>query len=392
VPGFRKGHVPRSLLEARFGSSFEQETLERAVEQACRRAFAEQKIVPLTPAEVEDLKFTQGGPLTFKAVVEVRPEVEAKDYRGVAVTRRTREITDADVERELAALVEQTATIVDVGRPAGHGDLLVVDYVRVDAKGQLLKSTRRRDFDMELGAEGLLPAFETALTGATAGESRTVLVDYPADFSNAELAGQQARFHVKIKKIREKKRREADDNWAREVFGLGSLDELRARLRLNLEGEARLEAREAAEESLIEALLTANSVPVPDRWAERRVAEEMEALERRAGRALPPEQAEAYRGQIRDSLGRSVQREFLLEAIARQEGIEITDEEVGAELARVAQAGGRTSQEFRRLAPDERRRRVRDALERRKIFDFLLENAHLSEEQIASPSPLVTPA
>jgi trigger factor len=101
LPGFRKGKVPRTLLEQRFGASFEQETLERSLEGACRRAFNEKGIVPLMPAEIEDLKYQHGGPLSFKATVEVRPAVEAKDYKGVPVTRKTKEIADEDVEREI---------------------------------------------------------------------------------------------------------------------------------------------------------------------------------------------------------------------------------------------------------------------------------------------------
>lgn len=392
LPGFRKGKVPRTLLEARFGQSFEQETVERAIERACREAFTERAVMPLAPAEIEDLKFQPGGPLSFRASVEVRPEVSAKDYKGLAVTRRTRRVADDEIEKEIDQLLEATAQWLDVEREARPGDLLVVDYVRLDAKGQSLKNTRRRDYEIRLGGEGLLPEFDQALAGAQAGESRTVNVSYGEDFQNTELAGKTVQFHVKVKKIKEKKPRTRDDNWARENVGVESLDELRARIRLNLEGEAMVEARRGLEDALVEQVLAQNPVPLPARWAERRVDEELAEIERRNGAPVPEAEVEGVKGQIRAALERQLSRELVLDAIARQESLAVADPEVGEEISRLLEAGGRIAQEFRALPAEQRRQRVRDVLERRRVFDFLLEHAQVSEENASNPSKQVVPA
>jgi trigger factor len=392
LPGFRKGKVPRSMLEQRFGASFEQETLERAIERACRQVFTERAIAPLMPAEVEDLKYQHGGSLTFKAVVEVRPEVEAKDYRGVPVTRKTREFEDSDVERELAALEESSTQWIDIERPAQDGDLLVVDHVRLDAKGQSLKSSRRREVEILLGSEGLLPAFQEGLVGAAVGESRTLKVSYPADFGNAELAGKDVQFHVKVRKIREKKARSRDDNWAREIFGVETLADLVSRIRLNLEGEAKLASRRETEDALVEAIVDKNPVPVPERWLEKKTDEELGELVRRAGQSVPDTELGELKGRVRAALERQVRREFLLDAIARQENLAVTDAEVGEELGKLLSAGGRVAQEFRALTPEQRRSRVKDVLERRKVFDFLLEHAQVTEEKASNESTLVAGA
>ena len=389
LPGFRKGKVPRSMLEQRFGASFEQETLERAIERACRQAFAERNLAPLMPAEITDLKYQHGGPVTFQASIEVRPEVTAQDYKGVAVARKTRDVADADVERELVSLEEASTHWLDVERPAQDGDLLIVDHVRLDAKGQSLKSSRRRDVEILLGSEGLLPAFQAGLLEAAAGESRTLKVSYPADFANADLAGKDVQFHVKVRKIREKKVRLRDDNWARETFGVESLEDLVARIRLNLEGEARLASRRETEDALVESIVDKNPVPVPERWLERRTQEELEELVRRAGQPVPEAELADLTGRVRAALERQVQREFLLEAIAQQENLVVTDPEVGEELGKLLSAGGRVAQEFRALSPEQRRSRVKDVLERRKVFDFLLENAQVSEEKASNESTLV---
>jgi len=388
LPGFRKGKVPRTMLEQRFGASFEQETLERAMEHACRKAFTEANVAPLMPAEVEDLKYVHGGPMSFRAIVEVRPPVTAQDYKGVAVTRRTKGIDDADVERELKQLEESSTQWLDVERPAHDGDILVVDHVRLDAKGQSLKSSRRRDVEIELGSEGLLPAFQEGLQGAAAGESRTIKVSYPAEFANAELAGKDVQFHVKVRKIREKKARERDDNWAREVFGLETLADLVSRIRLNLEGEALLASRRDVEEALVEAIATRNEVPVPERWIERRTDEELNEMLRRSGapNEVPEGELADLKGRVRAALERQVKREFLLDAIASQEQLTVSDAEIGEELGKLLSAGGRVAQEFRALSPEQRRARVRDVLERRKVFDFLLEHAQVTEEKASNES------
>jgi len=381
LPGFRKGHVPRSLLEQRYGASFQHDTLERTIESACRDAFREREIAPLMPAEITDLKYEPGGALTFTATVEVRPVVVARDYKGLAVTRTTREIGEDDVERELAALEESSATWLEVERPAQTGDLVVVDLVRLDAKGQSLKSSRRRDVEVKLGAPDLLPAFEEGLTGSTVGESRTLKAGYPADFGNDELAGKDVQYHVKIRKIREKKSRQRDDNWSKDVLGVESLADLSARIRLNLEGEARLASRREVEEALVEAAMARNDVSAPDRWLDARADEELEQMTRGASRNLPAEQTQELKGRIKAALERQVKREFLLDAIVQQESLKPTETEVGEELGKLLSAGGRVAQEFRALSPAQRKARIEDVLERRKVFDLLLEHAKVSEEK-----------
>jgi trigger factor len=193
-------------------------------------------------------------------------------------------------------------------------------------------------------------------------------------------------FHVKVRKIREKKAAARDDNWAREVFGLETLDDLISRIRLNLEGEARLASRRDVEEALVEAVAGKNEVPVPERWIERRTEEEVTEMLRRSGSPAEVPEAELtdLKGRVRAALERQVKREFLLDSIASQEQLGVTDAEIGEELGKLLSAGGRVAQEFRALSPEQRRARVRDVLERRKVFDFLLEHAQVTEEKASN--------
>jgi trigger factor len=380
LPGFRKGRAPRSVLEAQFGSSLQEEAVENAVNEAYSKAIQDEGLIPLTPPHVEKVHYSKGEPLQFEATVEVRPAIEARDYREVVIKRKVRELDEAAIDRTLERIREESAQLIDQDRESQVGDIVVIDHVRVDKKGRTLKSSRVRDAALEIDSEALLPEFKEALTGARAGESRTVEVNYPEDFSNKDLAGSSARFHIKVKKVQEKKLRDLDDNLAKELFDLGSLDELRSRIRLQMEAEERLSSRRDMEENLIEQLLELNEIPIPETLATRLTEDAI----RRMGDP-PPEMSEEERDEVhrryRQSVERRIAREWLLDAIGTQESIEVPSEELAEEMKTLAQSKGKTGEDFRSLSAEERQRRVHDALLERKIFDFLIDAAKVEEER-----------
>ena len=390
LPGFRKGRVPRRLLEARFGSSLEQEALEGAVEEAYAKAVREQALEPVSMPAIDEVRFAPGEPLRFRATLEVRPTVELKDYKGIALVRRIREVPEEEVDRALSQVREEATSLVTVERPVGENDVVTVDHVRIDEKGRTLKASRVRDAALDLERPGLLPEFKQALVGAQAGDSRTVQVQYPEDFGNAELAGKSARFHVKVKKIQEKKTRELDDNLARDIFGLETLDELRSRIRGQMEAEERLRSRRALEEEAVTELLKKNPVPVPEGFADRLAQESLSRAT--AGQEVAAEERERLLESFRQAMRQRIAREWLLDAVAQKETIDATEEELSEEMSQLAQARGRAGADYRALPPAERRTRVRDAIVDKKVFDFLLDAADIKEEKISDKSPLVVPA
>jgi trigger factor len=390
LPGFRRGRVPRSVLEARFGDTIQEEALESAVQEAYGKAIRDHELTPVAPARMENVQYRPGEPLSFRVVLEVRPKVEPGDYRELPLTRRVRDISGEEVERALSSLRDETAQVLVVDRPAEFTDLVVVDHVRIDEKGRTLKGSRTRDAVLALDHPGLLPEFRQGLVGASAGESRTLSVQYPENFGDPELAGRHGRFHVKVKKIQEKKLRELDDNLAKEVFGLPSLEDLRSRLRLQMEGEERLRSRRALEEDLVDELIRRNPVAVPELLVDRLSAEAYQRAVAGGGAPAPDDDL-ALRAGLRQAMERRVQRDWLLEAVSQLEKIDVTDEELSEELRRLAAMRGRAGQEFRTLPRDERVARVRDGILERKIFDFLIDAARVEEEKV-SEGRLVVPA
>jgi trigger factor len=347
------------------------------------------RLSPAVPPLVRNLRFVPAQPLRFEAVVDVRPEVEARDYRGIKAQRRARPIDEAAVARVLEGLREESAIYTDVARPAGRGDVVLLDSTRLDANGRRLPGTRLKARRIPLGSPDVLPDLENALLGAEAGQERTFEIHYPADYPSADLAGTTQRYVVNVRKIQEKKLRDLDDNLTRELFKLDSLEELRSRVRLNLEGEDRVRVQRELEAALVAELIRRNPIELPGRlvdWMLDRVIHE--ATEGRAvSEALHKELEQRYR----EGVERSLKREVLLAAVARQEKLEVSDDEVAGEIDRMAQADPRQAARVRaRYQAPDRRQALRESLLERKALDWLINAADVRDE--AAESPLIVPA
>jgi trigger factor len=316
--------------------------------------------------------------------------VEAKDYKGIRVPRRLNPVDEAAVEAVLKQLREDSAVFLDLQRPAGSGDVLLLDSVRVDANGRRMPATRAKNRRIELGVPGVAPELEAGLLGAEAGQERTIEIHYPADYPAEELAGKSARYLVSVRKIQEKKLRELDDNLAKEVFGLQSLEELRSRVRLNLEGEERLRVQREMDAAVSAELIRRNPFDLPGGLTQRTLERVIE--EAVQGRKVPEDLHKQLEERYRPGVVQSLKREVLLDAVARQEKLQVSDEEVAEEIQRMAQSDPRQAARVRaRYQSAERRDALRDSLLERKALDWLIDAAEI-EDTAAEPSPLIHPA
>jgi trigger factor len=390
LPGFRPGRVPLDMVRHHFADRVEQEFLETFVPRIASEAVDQARLSPVIPPLVRNLRFTPGRPLQFEVAVDVRPEVEVKDYRGIPVKRRAHVIEETAVERVLQELREESAVYADLDRPAERGDVVLLDSTRLDANGRRLQGSRLKARRIPLGAPDVLPDLENGLLGAVAGQERTIDIQYPADYPVQELAGKGARYVVRIRKIQEKKLRDLDDTFAREVFRLESLEELRSRVRLNLEGEERVRIQREVEAAITDELVRRNPVELPERLTaymlDRVIAEAVG--DRPVDEALRGE----LEGRYRPGVERSLKREVLLGAVARQEKLEAGDEDVAQEIERMAQAEPRQAARIRaRYQSDERRLALRESLLERKALDWLINTAEVQDDT-ATESRLIVPA
>ena len=293
------------------------------------------------PPSVQNLRFTPGQPLSFEAVVDVAPQVQVGDWKGYSLTRRVRPVNEAAVDAMLAQLREESAVFADVRRPAGPGDIVLLDTQRLDANGRRLAGTRAKGTRIQLGAPELLPDLEAGLTGAEAGQERTLAVRYPDDYRQKDLAGQQVRYVVQVRAIQEKKPRDLDDNFARELFGLESLALLRERVRRNLEGEDAQRGRRELEAQAIDELVRRHPMDLSPRLVSYMLEQVVhEQVGRTIDLGTPPATLEAH---YRPGVERSLRRE--IRCVAPREA---------ARARRHAGGSGEQDPATRRLGSEER--------------------------------------
>jgi len=375
LPGFRKGKAPRNVLELQFGHSMEHEVLERAVKRTYEAAVREHRIEPVSYPQIEKIRFDKGQPLSYEATVDVRPSITPRDYFELSVPTKNVTIPEDEVEKSLEELRQRTADWSPVEREAALGDAVVVDYVRLNAKGKPVHKSEQKDALVELDAQGLLPEFRENLIGKKGGEHIEFMVTYPEEFGNAELKGRTATFSLDVKGVRERHVRPLDDAFASEVIGMRDLAELRARMRLNLEGEARLKASRDEEEAIVDQLLAKNPIALP----ESMVAEYLEGLLQRLKdeREWTPEEEDRFRTEYRPTAERRIKRDLLLDAIMRAESIGVSEEEIDTTL-RGAMGEETTGPEAERaIRNPAQRERARNHLLERKLFQLLREKAQL---------------
>jgi trigger factor len=283
---------------------------------------------------------------------------------------------DEDVDKALEELRQRTAEWAPAERPAGEGDAVLVDYVRLNAKGKPIRKTEQKDALVELGASALLPEFRANLVGTKAGDHRDFQVTYPADFGNEELRGRSSTFSVDVQGVRERRVRPLDDEFAKEIAGMRDLAELKARVRLNLEGEARVKAQREQEESLVDQVIARNPMELP----ESMVVEYLEELVQRLkgeGREWSSEEEERFRTEYRPLAERRIKRDLLLDSIARAESVAVSDEDIDQALRGAAEGEGAPPETERVLRSPEHRERARAHLMERKVFALLREKARL---------------
>lgn len=384
MPGFRKGKVPLDRVRQDFAAQIEHEFLERAIPRVTSQALGEAGLTPVIPPYVHNVKFQPGQPLRFEAVVDLAPAVELKEWNGLPAVRRVRSFDDAAVDKVMSELRDDAAIFVDVDRAAEAGDIVLLDSQRLDANGRRLANTRAKNTRVLLGGPDLLPELQQGLMGAQEGQERTLTVNYPADYRQAEVAGKTVRYVVKVRKIQHKKLREMDDTFAKELFQLDSLTALRDRVRQNLEAEDATRVRREVEGQIVDELVRRNPFDLSDRLVAYLL--DQVVREQTGGREVADDLRKQLDEHYRPGVERSIRREILLGAVARREALEVTPEEITADIDRMAAADPKQAARVRaRYQGADRRRALGEAVLERKAMDRLIEVATLKDESMPEP-------
>jgi trigger factor len=378
LPGFRKGHVPRSLVKLHFSDDVRREVAEHLIPDIYRQALSEARIDPVNEPDLQDVTLEENSPLSFVAVVEVKPEITLGDYRGLAVEQAPAPITDAEVDEALAHMREQQAEFTSVERTAAAGDRVVVDYTLAPDDHDPTNAT---GYHFDVGAGSVLPEIDEAAVGMKAGDERQVALRFADDHRMETLRGKGGTATLKVSEVKEKRLPHLDDDFAKSVGEFETLDVLRAEVRKQLQARRAAEERRALEDKVVEAALAVHPFTVPEAMVMRQVAHHVEhTRERMRRQGLDPDRVPWDYGKLitemRPAAEQAVRRSLLLEAIADKEGIAVADDEVEAEVAKIAAGGQRPALAVRRMMEKSGDLdALRLGLRERKTLDFLIEHA-----------------
>ena len=385
LPGFRKGRVPRALLEQRFRGQVREDVIRDLIPESYIEALREAHVEPLGDPTVEVVSFEEGQPLRYRAVVDVKPPLEVKDYLGVPVTRKEVTVTDEEVEALLQQMRERAGEYVPMeGWPALKEDLCILDY-HGTVNGRPLKGGRGSQVSVVLGSGTFLPAVEEGLVGAQKGETREVRVDFPDTYPRKELRGKRAAFTVTVREVKKKRVPALDGEFAKAVGGVGTLRELREKVRGDLLGFKEREWDGEVKVRILARIAETNPVEVPAALVEAEVdalvAEMLHALAAQGARirGLDETKTRNIRAKFRDAAVQRVHHRLLLEAIAAQEAVTVSDQELHEELERAAAGTGRSATAlWEALEKEGRLPGLRGELLQRKTADLLLSRARVS--------------
>jgi trigger factor len=385
LPGFRRGRVPPEIIRRRFETEVHEEVLRDLIPDSYREALTQAAIEPVSQPAVEDIHFHAGEPLTYRAVVEVKPPVMAKDYRGVTLEREKVEVSDQEVDRALEYLREDAAEYVPMeGWPALKDDLIILDH-EGSINGKPFKGGSGKNLTVALGHEGYLPGFTEQLAGMQKGEAKQFTLQIPADGPRKELAGRSVEFRVTVKEVKKRRVPELNDEFAKTVGDVENLAALRDKLHQQLTQRKTREQDATLKRTLMEKLVQQHAIDVPEAMVDREAAAVLEELAmtlRATGGRLEglPQDPETLRTTARETATRRVQQALLLEAVAKQENLAVTEDEIEAEVNALAGMYRQEPTAVRRALEDPvRKAGLSGRILERKAMDFLFQHATITD-------------
>ncbi len=384
VPGFRKGKMPRGMFEKRFGvEALYQDALDILLPEAYANAVMEAGIEPIDRPEIDVEQLEKGQPLIIKATVQVKPEVKLGDYKGLEVEKVETEVTAEDVDAEIKALQERHAELAvkEEGQTA-EGDTVTIDFEGF-VDGEAFEGGKAENYALELGSGSFIPGFEEQLVGLEAGAEKEVEVSFPEEYHAAELAGKPATFKVKLHEIKTKELPELDDEFAKDVDEeVETLAALKEKIENRLKESKKNEAEQKLRDSLVEKAAENAEVEVPEVMVKNEVDRMMDEFGQRLqmqGMNLElyfqfsGQTEEDLRGQMQEDAKKRVLTNLTLEAIAKAENIEVSDEEAEKEVEELAAQYNMPADNIKQALGG--LDNLKADLQVRKAVEFLVENS-----------------
>ena len=381
VPGFRPGKAPRKMIEKLYGEGvFYSDAVDAALPEAYTQAIGSSglDVVGYPEVEIVDDQIGKDG-FTFKATVAVYPEVELGQYKGVSAVKEEVKVTADDVKERLNQMAEREARLVSVDRKVKKGDTAVIDFEGFD-NGVAFEGGKGENHELEIGSGSFVPGFEDQIIGMKAGEEKDIDITFPENYT-PELAGKPVVFHVKVNEVKTKEVPAIDDEFAKDVSEFDTLKELKADLKKKITEDRKAAAQRAFEDVLMDKVADGIEAEIPQEMVEMQARQMVENLKQQlASQGISYEQYVQFSGgdeqkildEAMEPAMRQVRMDLAVEAIVKAEGIEATDEEVEAEMKKIADQYGMELESVKKYL---RAEDVKEQVVRSKVIKLVADNA-----------------
>jgi len=385
IKGFRPGKVPRNILERHFKDYVKTEVIQKLIQESYPQALSEAKLQPISNPLIDPGEMEAGKPFQYAATIETKPEIKLDDYIGLKIEAKKEGVKDEEVEERLKNLQNLHAQLKTVSdsRPVQPGDFVILDY-EASMANKPLDEGKATDFTVEVGSGRFIPDFEEKMVGLKPEEEKEIEVSFPEDYGYKKWAGKTLSFHVKIKEIKEKILPILDDEFAKDLGDYSSLEDLRLKLREEIEKDKKLILERQLKDQMVEQLLQANSFEVPESLVEEQARTLVSDTKMRlATQGVDFKNLglseDKLQGDYREMAQKQVRTFLILERIADQEGITVTDEEAEDRLREISERIHQKFDAVKRyyekngLIPE-----VKAGIMSEKILNFLLEKANVN--------------
>lgn len=388
VPGFRKGRVPRAILERQYGQGIlYEDAIDILLPKVYSEAVKEQDIHPVDQPDVDIDDLEPGKGVTFKVEVDVYPDITLGEYKGLEAEKEVETVTDEDVDNVLNNMRERQSelVVVDSRDEVKEGDFAVIDF-KGYLNGEPFSGGAAENHTLEIGSGQFIPGFEEQLIGAKVGEEKEVSVTFPEDYHSEELAGKEVVFKVKINELKEKLLPELDDEFAKDVSEQETLEELKAEVRKDLEEQATRRTDSKLENILVEKVIEGSEIEVPESMVNKQAEYLVEDFSRNLMyQGLDLERYLEMTGQSREEMMENMRpeaetqlkKDLVIDAIADKEGIEVTEEEINKRIDELVEKSPQPEQA--RKMYEARKDNLKISIKVEKTYDFLKNNAQITE-------------
>lgn len=385
IPGFRKGKAPRKMIEQMYGAEvFYEDAANAIIPEAYATAAEESKLEIVSQPKISVVQLEKGKPFIFAAEVAVKPEVELGTYKGVEVEKADTEVTDADVEEELKKVQEQNSRTVTVeDRAVKDGDMTVIDFEGF-VDGVAFEGGKGENYPLTIGSHSFIDNFEEQLIGMNIGEEKEINVTFPEEYHAEELKGKPATFKVSVKEIKEKQLPELDDDFAQDVSDFDTLAEYKDDLKKKIAERKESEAKAKKESEAIEKVVEAAKMDIPQAMIDTQVNRMLEDFAMRLQQqGLSVEQYFQYTGMTADKIMEEMKPEavkriknsLVLEAVAKAENIEVSEEEFEAELQKMADMYKMEIEKIKEFMQDAEAKQMKDDIAIQKAVELIVSSA-----------------